>query len=185
MGGLALSRVFYPAESSVTLWPPSAISICGQNYSFRYLDSRSHLKGLAALVNTKVVLLGRPWWPVTCAAPGESSILLSRQGGLQAKQADVELLKKCGRADSIRRLTLPGALDGLQRLPDPGEGHHDAEDLHGAPAHPHHERHHPNVFQGGPGHLPRFLCTNGLASTERVSEVTFGRILLEAYWVES
>lgn len=83
-----------------------------------------------------------------------------------------------GSQDGRRELKFTGGLtcaDGAQGgdgLPENGEQDPDAEDVHGAPGHPHHEPHHEEALERGLRHLPGSLLTAQGAPHESTGHTT-------------
>ena len=63
--------------------------------------------------------------------------------------------------DKRQSNTFSDGSEGADGLPQSGEGDADAEEVDGAPGHPHHEAHHHEVLERRLRDLPRFLLAPG------------------------
>jgi hypothetical protein len=57
--------------------------------------------------------------------------------------------------------TFPNRTERVEGLPQSREGNSDAEEVDGAPCHPHHESHHHQVLERRLRDFPSFLFTSG------------------------
>lgn len=69
-------------------------------------------------------------------------------------------------SETIKSSTFPNRSERVEGLPQSREGNSDAEEVDGAPCHPHHEAHHHQVLEGRLRDFPSFLFTSGSTHTE-------------------